>query len=163
MDSSGNENSFIYYCSLSHYQIIVVMLDQDTPVSDLPHPDKAFPAINAFLAYDTAIPTRIWGYAGYITAEFSRDLFPSDGRFTVGDPIETANDRTEWYPNSPLQYGSRYTFFLRAYPLINTGGQAVVSVWMRAEVSAIMIIIAETVSHLQLQCLHYRPYFRQVQ
>ena len=61
MDSSGNENSFIYYCSLSHYQIIVVMLDQDTPVSDLPHPDKAFPAINA--CYGLWLPAIPTGYA----------------------------------------------------------------------------------------------------
>ena len=114
---------------LSHYQVIAVLLDQDTSITSLREPDMAFSDMESFSTYETAgsdIRTR--GYAGYITAEFRRELFPSNGRFTVGDPMETANDKTRNYPNNPLQYGSRYTFFLRAYPLLNTG-PALVSVW----------------------------------
>ena len=113
-------NSFIY----SHYQVIVVLLSDDT----LPNqqPDTAFPSISSFTTYeDVGNAAASGGFAGYVTAEFSRELFTSDTmQFTIGDPDELANDRRSQYPNRPLRYGSHYTFFLRAYPLLSTEGPA---------------------------------------
>lgn len=54
---------------------------------------------------------------GYIVAEFSDSLFPSDNMYTIGDSTGQPNDR-DHYVNGPLRYGSSFTFFLRAYPLL---------------------------------------------
>lgn len=98
----------------SHYQVIVVYLKDGTLPSQ--SPDEAFPNIQSFTTYENVANTEE-SYDAYITAEFAQSLFPSDGLFTVGDPMEVTNDRSGSYPNQPLQYGSQYTFFLRVYPV----------------------------------------------
>ena len=37
--------------------------------------------------------------------------------YTIGDSTNQPSDRDQ-YVNDPLRYGSSFTFFLRAYPLI---------------------------------------------
>lgn len=106
----------------SHYQVIVVLLLEDTLPNQ--HPDDAFPSIASFSTYENVGRDAVSrSFAGYITAEFGRNLFTSDSlQFTVGNPEEPANDRKSQYPNQPLRYGSHYTFFLRAYPQLSTVG-----------------------------------------
>ena len=53
----------------------------------------------------------------YIAAEFSDDLFPDNGLYTVGDEDEP-NDREDDYTNGRLCPSATYTFFLRTYSVI---------------------------------------------
>ena len=108
---------------ISHYQVIVVFLPEGTEVNSLSKPDELFYSINSLSVYGSVPcgnqPSTI---VGYITAEMSSTLYDAlNGKFVVGqdkdsDP-NSANDRPELYTNGPLCYSTRYTVFVRAYPV----------------------------------------------
>ena len=108
---------------ISHYQVIVVFLPEGTEVNSLSKPDELFNSINSLSVYGSVPcgnqPSTI---VGYITAEMSSTLYDGlNGKFVVGqdkdsDP-NSANDRPELYTNGPLCYSTRYTVFVRAYPV----------------------------------------------
>ena len=100
----------------SHYQIAVVLLP-DGGLDALSPPDQQFPSVASFSDYETANSYSGSDPLAYITAEFAGELFPSNGKFTVGDETQP-NDRMNLYVNGPLPRGYSFTFFLRAYPLI---------------------------------------------
>ena len=99
--------------SFSHYQVIAVLL----PSSSLPDspPDVLFPSLESFLTYSDILNKDFNEPVSYIVGEFSDDLFPEDSMYTIGDEDEP-DDKD--YHNGPLKYGSSFTFFLRAYPLL---------------------------------------------
>jgi netrin-G3 ligand len=101
---------------ISHYHIVAVILDDSTGSLPPDSPDVQFSSINSFISYEDALTTEQVNVA-YITAEFGESLFPSDNTYIIGDPNQP-NDRQ--YTNQPLRYGTKFTFFLRAYPLLNS-------------------------------------------
>ena len=107
---------YMYYCISSHYQIAVVLLPDGNLESLMP-PDEQFPSLDSFADYDTANSYSGSDPLAYITSEFAGNLFPSNGRFTIGDEAQL-NDRRNLYVNGPLHHDFAFTFFLRAYPLI---------------------------------------------
>lgn len=79
------------------------------------YPDILFPSLDSFQTYQQVKDQR-GANSGYIAAEFGSDLFPTDNMYTVGDPGQP-HDKDIYY-NGELRYGSSYTFFLRAYPIL---------------------------------------------
>lgn len=57
----------------------------------------------------------------YVTAEFSAELFPRSGNFIVGlnssGDVNSPNDRPDVYVNGKLCYATKYSFFIRAFPV----------------------------------------------
>ena len=101
--------------SLSHYQVIAVLISGSSLPSD--SPDKLFPSLDSFKTYDEISNTDSFNVA-YIAAEFGSNLFPSSNLYVIGDPDNQPKDKSQYY-NGPLRYGSSFTFFLRAYPIPN--------------------------------------------
>ena len=100
-----------------------MFLPEGTEVNSLSKPDELFNSINSLSVYGSVPcgnqPSTV---VGYITAEMSSTLYDGlNGKFVVGqdkdsDP-NSANDRPELYTNGPLCYSTRYTVFVRAYPV----------------------------------------------
>ena len=104
--------------SYSHYQVAVVILPKATDISSLVSPDTEFQNING-VDYDETFCDRDFSTPFvYVTAEFARDLLPSDGQFIVGLE-DQPNDRPSIYTNGLLCFSKSYTFFLRAYTFTN--------------------------------------------
>ena len=57
----------------------------------------------------------------YVTAEFAAEQFPRSGQFIVGlnssGDENSPNDRPDIYVNGRLCYGTKYSFFIRAFPV----------------------------------------------
>ena len=108
----------------SHYQVVVVIIPLSQTQDDLGDPDDQFQDPNTyssdFCKEEFTTPL------AYITAEFGRGLFPESGVFVVGaggteDPGPySPNDRQESYTNGLLCYNKQYTFFVRAYPELDS-------------------------------------------
>ena len=105
------------FSSLSHYQVIAVLIEAGTNVRrDLQPPNVLFPDTDSLGVYSDincdnpgSLPS------AYITSEFDANLFPSDGKFIVGGSGQP-NDRPADFTNGLLCYAKTYTFFIRVYP-----------------------------------------------
>ena len=103
---------------LSHYQVAVVIVPEGVEPSSFQHPDMQFPDINGMVYDETFCDRNFTSPLAYVTAEFSRDLLPSDGEFIIGLSGQP-NDRPSIYTNGLLCYSKNYVFFLRAYTSAN--------------------------------------------
>ena len=115
----------VTFVECSHYQVIVLQLIQnetekamDVPPS-LPDKPPCSYSQNDLRKYNEAKQSAT--PVPYITAEFEYNLFPTSGYFTVGSS-DQPNDNPA-YTNGPVNEGSFYTVFLRAFT--DTGGSRV--------------------------------------
>lgn len=136
---SWNQNILIIYFSVfppspapvtnvhtrtySHYQIIVIILPIGQTVDDLRSPNAY--THNDLKPYDEEFCNREHtSPEAYITAEYSRELIPPSKLFIVGNAdassANSPNDRSNTYTNGPLCYEFTYTFFIRAFPAVDT-------------------------------------------
>ena len=96
----------------------VVIVPEGMNPSSFQHPDIQFPDINEMAYDETFCDREFTSSLAYVTAEFARDLLPSNGEFIIG-LSDQPNDRPSIYTNELLCYSKSYVFFLRAYTLAN--------------------------------------------
>ena len=112
---------------ISHYHIIVVFLPEGTNINDLSAPDEEFDSRGSLKNINLPCDNKPAGVSAYITAEMSNALYGDlNGKYVVGQDKDSdsnsPNDRPELYTNGPLCYSTRYTFFVRAYPVSTNAG-----------------------------------------
>ena len=114
----NNSNYVVIMLSLcSHYQVAVVIIPNGMDPSQLEHPDMEFRDINGITYDETFCDREFTSPHVYVTAEFARDLLPSNNEYIIGQ-FGQPTDRPV-YTNGLLCYSKNYVFFLRAYTFAN--------------------------------------------
>ena len=105
----------------SHYQVVVVILPLNITLMGLSDADSLFPPAKMSSYQESLCGMTIGSVKAYVTAEFSADLFPGSGKFIVGlnssGDVNSPNDRPDVYVNGRLCYSTKYSFFVRAFPV----------------------------------------------
>ncbi len=102
--------------SCSHYWVVVIRLDDASTFDESGDPSSVYPDNNSFTNYSANIPP----LRPYIAAEIRSDNYAPLTDFTLGDDTGTRgiNDFPDRYRNGPLEQGSTYTAFVRAFSRI---------------------------------------------
>ena len=102
--------------------MVVVFLPFGQTQDDLTDPDTQYTSLDDFDSYRESFCDEEFSSAkAYITAEFDGGNFPDSGLFIVGgdDGVNSPNDQPDLYTNGFLCFSGSYTFFVRAYPLLD--------------------------------------------
>ena len=87
----------------------------------LDNADSLFPPSKLSSYQESLCGMTVGAVKAYVTAEFAADLFPSSGNFVVGvnssGDVNSPNDRPDIYTNGRLCYSTKYSFFIRAFPV----------------------------------------------
>jgi hypothetical protein len=105
----------------SHYQVVVVVLPLSTSLAGLDNADSLFPPSKLGSHQESLCGLTTGAVKAYVTAEFAAELFPRSGKFIVGlnssENVNSPNDRPNIYVNGMLCYATKYSFFIRAFPV----------------------------------------------
>ena len=98
--------------SCSHYWVIVIKLG-DREFDQTADPSALYPNNSTFTTYSSSVPVG----TPYIVAEIGSNNYDPSMTFVLGDEESTMriNDFPHLYMNGPLQQGSTYTAFVRAF------------------------------------------------
>ena len=109
--------------------MVVVLLPVGQTLTDQTDPDSQYSSLQDLDTYrETYCDESILTPKAYITAEFGAELLPASGLFAVGgEGVNAPNDRPALYTNGLLCFGRSYTFFVRAYPLLDDSVR--INVW----------------------------------
>ncbi len=90
----------------------MIRLDDDTTFDPSLDPSQVYPDDSQFTNYSSSTPL-----TPYVAAEISAANYRSSSVFLIGDDVATRNlnDFPSLYRNGPLQEGSKYTSFVRAF------------------------------------------------
>lgn len=108
-------NPIIFF--FSHFWVVVIRLDNTMLTFDhVQNPSEVYPDTSMFTNYSTNVAP----FQPYIAAEISADNYQESSMFLIGDNDSTSglNDFPGLYQNGPLEAGSEYTAFVRAF--VNT-------------------------------------------
>ena len=105
----------------SHYQVVVVLLPLSASTVGLDNANSLFPPSKLGSYQESLCRTTTGAVKAYVTAEFAAELFPRSEKFIVGlnssGDENSPNDRPDIYINGRLCYGTKYSFFIRAFPV----------------------------------------------
>ena len=93
---------------------MVIVLPLNDTVTQLDDADTIFPSSKLTSYQESYCGMNISAVKGYVTAEFAAELFPSNGKFTVGLG-SSPNDLPDIYINGVLCFSTKYSFFVRAF------------------------------------------------
>ncbi len=96
----------------SHYWVVVIRLDDASAFDESRNPTSVYPDNSSFTNYSASVPL-----TPYIAAEIRADNYQPSTFFILGDESGTRgiNDFPDLYRNGPLEQGSTYTAFVRAF------------------------------------------------
>ena len=93
---------------------MVIVLPLNDTITRLGNADIVFPPSRLKESYYCGMNIRVVN--AYVTAEFAAELFPRKGNFVVG-LNSSPNDHPAIYNNRMLCYSTKYSFFIRAFPV----------------------------------------------
>ncbi|XP_064387090.1 receptor-type tyrosine-protein phosphatase S-like isoform X2 [Halichondria panicea] len=108
--------------TFSHYWVVVIRLDDASAFDESRNPTSVYPDNSSFTNYSASVPL-----TPYIAAEIRADNYQPSMVFILGDESGTRgiNDFPDLYRNGPLEQGSTYTAFVRAFsPTVPAGTRA---------------------------------------
>ena len=93
--------------------MVVIRLDSAAGFDQTADPSALYPNDTQFTNYSSSVPAG----TPYIVAEISSNNYDPSMTFVLGDEEGTMriNDFPDLYRNGPLQQGSTYTAFVRAF------------------------------------------------
>ena len=97
----------------SHYWVVVIRLGSPADFDQTADPSDVYPDNSRFTNYSSSVPAD----TPYVAAEISSANYQPSMTFVLGDEKATMsiNDFPDLYRNGPLQQGSTYTAFVRAF------------------------------------------------
>ena len=98
---------------LSQYWVVVIRLESVANFDQTADPSMEYPDNSTFTNYSSSVPAN----TPYVAAEISSANYQPSTTFVLGDEEGTMdiNDFPDLYRNGPLQQGSTYTAFVRAF------------------------------------------------